>query len=226
MREAPEEPHDLAYLLLSSSLAPSTTTRIDLSAAVTYLGRPEPQDAGPNYIDLKLENISRRHAQILRQGQTYVLKNLRGRGKIRIYERSLDFDELQELRHNDIFRIPDIEGPHIQLIFAIGHQTRFLPLTIEANRPSMHVFGKEIKVRPQEHHLLAYLYQHVNNICLYDVLIDLLWPPNAAGWRSPTAELRGQLDVLLTGIRKKISSASGGFTFLETFPGEGVRLVI
>lgn len=225
MSESPEGSPDFAYLLLRSSLAPDTTTRVDLSEPVTCLGRPEPQDVGPHSIDLKLENISRRHARIVRQERAYMLENWLGRGKIGLYERSLSPGERHELRHNDIFRIPDLEGPHVRLIFVVGYQTRFLPLTIEAGRPSIHVFGEEIRVRPQEHELLSHLYQHQGQICPYDTLIDLLWPPGVGGQRPPAVELKRQLDVLLSGLRNKIRPASGGFTFMETFPGEGLRLV-
>jgi DNA-binding winged helix-turn-helix (wHTH) protein len=219
------EPQKLAYLLIRSSTDPDTTSRVDLTADVTCLGRPEPQDTGPNYIDLQLENVSRKHARIVRQDNEHVLENWLGKGKIGVYERSLAPGETHTLRHCDIFRIPDIEGPHLRIMFIEESiRTRFLPLEVEQQRPHVRIFGEDLKVAPLEHKLLSYLYQHFGELCRWDDVIVHLWPGTTE--REDMTARKEQLEVLLTGMRNKIRPLSGGFTFMESFRGEGIRLVI
>ena len=211
---------DLADLLLQFSTDPETTTRVDLTSEVTCLGRPEPHEASDHYVDLKLENVSRRHARLVKRPTAYVLENWMGKGKIGLYETSMTAGESHTLRHNDMFRIPDVEGPFVRIIFVVGNQTRFLPLEVELNRSVMRVFGEEVKCTSLEHRLLAYLYQRQGAVCRYDEIIAELWPDAHTDGR------KQQLDSMLSDIRTKIRPESGGFTFLETFPGEGIRMVI
>lgn len=219
------EPQNFAHLLIRTSTDPDTTTRVDLTADVTCLGRPEPQAAGSNFIDLQLENVSRKHARIVRQDNEYVLENWFGKAKIGLYERSLAPGETHVLRHCDIFRIPDIEGPHLRIMFiAESALTRFLPLEIEQQRPQVRIFGQEVQVAALEHKLLSYLYQHAGELCQWDDVIVHLWPGTTE--REDMVARKEQLNVLLTEMRNKIRPVSGGFTFMETFRGEGIRLVI
>ena len=206
------------YLLMSASSDPENTTRIDLVADVTCFGRPEANQVGPSYIDLQVGSVSRRHARITRQGETYVLENWAGRANIGIYERSLHIGESHTLRHCDIFRIPDVEGPHIHIVFLTGNDTRFLPLEVEQQRQVVRVFGEEVKFKPLEHRLLSFLYLRAGQLCHYEEIIQHLWPD--------AVDQKGPLEELLTEIRNKILPASGGFSFMETYSAEGVRLVI
>jgi hypothetical protein len=206
------------YLLMSASSDPENTTRIELVTDVTCFGRPEADQVGPSYIDLQVTSVSRRHARIVRQGDTYVLENWAGRANIGIYERSLHIGETHKLRHCDIFRIPDIESPHLRLVFLAGNDTRFLPLEVEQQRPVVRVFGEEVRFTPLEHRLLAFLYLRAGQLCRYEDIIQYLWPD--------ALDQKVLLEELLADIRNKILPASGGFSFMETFSGEGVRLVI
>lgn len=215
-----------AYLLLEWVQQPVQALRVDLLADLTCLGRPDPDEAGPQFIDLKLPQISRRHARIRREDGGYILENWEGRGKIRLYERSFGIGERHPLRHCDVFRIPDIDGPHVQATFVVGSGTRFLPFQLEPHRPLARVFGHEVQLAPREYRLLAYLYRHLGQVCRYDDLCRHIWDPDRTGQRQPDTPPRKLLEPLLSDIRAKIRRASGEPTFLETFPGEGVRLVI
>src|SRR5687768_10723567 len=131
---------DLAYLLISPSVDPDTTRRIDLVASTTCFGRPDSAARGFDFIDLELPNISRKHARIVHDGTGYNLENWQGRLGIGIYERRLDIGQSPALRHCDRFRIPDGDGPHIRLIFLLTDQTRYLPFEVEAQRPNMRIY--------------------------------------------------------------------------------------
>jgi hypothetical protein len=223
------EPQPLCYLLMNTSEDQANTTRVDLLAEVTCLGRPAATEAGPSYINLGFPNISAQHARILRQGSRYTLENWLGRRKIGLYERSLVPGDTHVLRHCDIFRIPDVEGPHWRIMFiegdVAGHdRTRALPLEVEYQRPAASVFGEDLNLAPLEYRLLAHLHRHVGELCRWDDVMADLWPSTKDG--EDAAARKRQLEVLLVELRKKILSVSGGFTFMETFRGEGIRLVL
>jgi DNA-binding response OmpR family regulator len=56
--------------------------------------------------------------------------------------------------------------------------------------------------------------------CSYDELIEQIWPANQR-----VGITKANLDELLSSLRKKIMRSSGGFTFLQTIRGYGIRLV-
>jgi hypothetical protein len=209
---------DLAYLLISSSVGPDTTRRADLVASVTCLGRPGSAARGLHFIDLELPNVSRKHARIVHDDTAYRLENWQGRLGIGVYERRLDVGQSHELRHCDRFRIPDGDGPHLRLIFLLTDQTRYLPFEVEAQRPNLRIFGVDVKCTPLEYRLLTYLQQHAGQLCQYDELIAHLWPDSIGR--------KEHLEVLLSEVRKKIQAASGGFTFMQVFRGEGICLML
>jgi hypothetical protein len=211
-------PPDLAYLLIGVSTDPDTTRRIELVAPITCLGRPAPGEHGSDYVDLELPNVSRKHARIVRDGAAYRLENWKGRLGIGLYERRLEVAQVHELRHCDRFRIPDGDGPHIRLIFLLVDQTRVLPFEVESQRPNLRIFGADVKCSPLEYRLLAYLQRRAGELCRYDELIAHLWPDSVGR--------KEQLEVLLSEVRKKIQAASGGFTFMQVFRGEGICLML
>ena len=80
----------LPYLLISPSTdAESTWPPVYLSESPTCLGRPEEDAAGPAYIDLRFDAVSRQHARFWREQGGYVLENWHGRYGIGLFEREL-----------------------------------------------------------------------------------------------------------------------------------------
>ncbi len=57
-------------------------------------------------------------------------------------------------------------------------------------------------------------------MCYYHELAAYIWPDIRSDDR------KRDLEVLLVKVRKKIRVASGGFTFMQTLRGEGVRLAL
>lgn len=214
----------LAYLLISPSTDPeSTWVPVYLNANPTCLGRPEPDAVGENYIDLRLDSVSREHARIWREASSYTLENWRGRYGIGLFERELQPGQRHELRHGFIFRIPAL-ADHLRIMFvANSRETQLWPLYVEPALQKAFVFGTQLDLTPQSFALLRYLYGRRNQICPYNQIIDNLWP----GLRARGVVEKGRnLDVLLANLRRALAQASGGFTFMQTVRGEGIRLVV
>jgi DNA-binding winged helix-turn-helix (wHTH) protein len=212
------------YLLISlSSDAENTWPAAPLVANPTCLGRPEPDAIGPGYLDLRLESVSREHARIWREGESYLLENWHGRYGIGLFERELQQGQRHELRHGYIFRVPAL-ADHVRLMFVAGsRETRLWPLYLEPALQRAYVFGTQLELTPQAYALLRLLYERRNQICAYNQIIDSLWP----GLRAKGVVEKGRnLDVLLAHLRRAIAAASGGFTFMQTVRGEGIRLVV
>ncbi len=214
----------LPYLLISLSAdSENTWPPAYLSESPTCLGRPEEGAAGPAYIDLRLESVSRQHARIWREEGGYVLENWHGRYGIGLFERELQPGQRHELRHGYIFRIPAL-ADHVRLMFvASSRETQLWPLYLEPALQKAYVFGAQLELSPQAFALLRHLYERRNQLCPYNQIIDSLWP----GLRAKGVVEKGRnLDVLLATLRRAIAAASGGFTFMQTVRGEGIRLVV
>lgn len=212
------------FLLVSlSSDADNTWPPFFLSTSPTCLGRPEPEQAGPTYLDLKLDSVSREHARIWCEADGYVLENWRGRYGIGLFERELAIGQRHELQHGYIFRIPAL-AEHLRIMFVANRRdTQLWPLYLEASLQKVYVFGAQLELSPQEFTLLHYLYTHRNSICPYNQILDHIWP----GLRAKGLVQKGRnLDVLLANLRRALAAASGGFTFMQTVRGEGIRLVV
>jgi DNA-binding winged helix-turn-helix (wHTH) protein len=217
------EQHPHLLLSLSSDLE-TTWTSAALTANPTRLGRPDPPDAGPDYIDLPLDAVSRRHARIWQEAEdTYVLENWQGRYGIGLFERDLQPGERHPLQHGYVFRIPALDQ-HVRIMFVrSSRETQLWPLYIEPALQRVYVLGQQITLAPQEYALLEYLYYQRNTTCSYAQIMEHLWP----GLRAKGAVTKGRnLDVLLAKLRKALAAASGGFTFLQTVRGVGIRLVV
>ncbi|MFL5807575.1 MAG: winged helix-turn-helix domain-containing protein [Roseiflexaceae bacterium] len=214
---------NLPYLLVSLSTEPDNTwPRQYLAAEVTCLGRPEHDQADTGTIDLKLDWVSRRHARIIRRSGEYILENWHGTNGIGVYERSLRPGESHALRHGDRFRIPDLSEAHARILFLIDdRKTMILPLHIDQRQQRVRVFDSLLPLRGIEYRLLAYLYDHEGDICSYDAILAHLWPDY-----EKVDGRRAELDVYLARVRAKLRDASGGFTFMQTIRGQGIRLVL
>lgn len=220
MSDAEQQP----FLLISLSADPENTwPAVPLLANPTCLGRPEVEAVGPGYIDLRLDSVSREHARIWREDSGYVLENWRGRYGIGLFERELAIGERHELRHGYIFRVPAL-ADHVRILFvANSRETQLWPLYLEPALQKVYVFGTQVELTPQAFALLRHLYERRGRICPYNEILDSLWP----GLRARGLVEKGRnLDVLLANLRRALAAASGGFTFLQTVRGEGIRLVI
>ncbi|WP_054537287.1 winged helix-turn-helix domain-containing protein [Herpetosiphon geysericola] len=212
---------DIGYLLITYSADRDTTwDPIYLRHEVTYLGRPAPDETKP-YIKLDILSVSRVHARIVYTNQEYILENIKGQYRIGLFEQELAIGQSHTLRHGTIFQIPNRSDEFFRIIFLLNDKTQVLPLDIDESSQRVMVFGDYISVTGLEFTLLKYLYWHRGMLCTYTDIINALWPDDRySGGR------RSELDVLLSRIRSKIRSASGGFTFLQTIRTEGIRLVV
>lgn len=222
-RDAVTSTNDVACLIYCTPQDPDTTRALLLEPTVICLGRltldqVEPPDAG--HLQLDLPTISVRHARIINTDAGYVLQNWQGRYGIGLYERELKPGESHVLSHSNIFRLPAREE-HVRLQFLVSQQqTLLIPVDVEHRRGKVYVFGEQVKLTPLEYRLVAYLHRHAPHLCSYDELMAALW-----GDANPY-ERKGNLEVLLHDVRAKLRAASGGFTFMETVRGQGVRMVV
>jgi DNA-binding winged helix-turn-helix (wHTH) protein len=216
------DPNSRPYLLISLAAEPDSTWRHAITADVTCLGRPETDAGEPNTIDLRTDWASRKHARIIRQGAEYVLENWQGKNGIGVYERCLQPGDTHILRHGDQFRIPDLSTAYARILFLIDDKTTMrLPLQIDPRQHKVLVFGEVAPLRGLEYRLLAYLYQRAGDVCTYQDLLAHLWPDYYK-----VDGRRAELDVYLARVRARLREASGGFSFMQTLRGHGVRLVI
>jgi len=234
---------DTAYLDIRLSSAPGTLWQaVALTEEMTYLGRPEVGEPGVN---LELKTVSRKHARIVRAGAgettTYFLENVRGRAGIRLYELILHPGERHMLGHSYIFQIPGVPAaptdPSFLITFCIDAQQTSCLSIMFGQRPTVSIFGQMVNFTPQEYTLLAYLYMHRDQLCLYHDIVAYIWVPKP---RTPErirtyleqlytdfdafSYKREALDILVWKVRSKIRRASGGVTLIETVRGEGLCL--
>jgi DNA-binding winged helix-turn-helix (wHTH) protein len=216
-------PIDTPYLLISLTTDPDNTwSRIYLVEQSTILGRLAAHEPGPGYVKLNQPHVSREHAQIMREPGGYLLKNRNAKYGIGLYEKSLEPGEVHTLRHGDIFRIPDHED-HYRIMFLLSDkQTLVLPFHVEYSTRNVRVFERTLALSPIEYNLIVYLYSHRDRVCSYEELMGNLWPDDSG----IPSDRWATLDTLLTNVRRNISEASGGFTFMQTTGEIGVRLVV
>jgi DNA-binding response OmpR family regulator len=152
-----------------------------------------------------------------------VLENWQGRYGIGLFEHTLQPGECHPLQHGYVFRIPALDQ-HVRIMFVRNsRETQLWPLYIEPTLQRVYVLGQQITLAPQEYALLEYLYYQRNTTCPYAQIMEHLWP----GLPAKGAVTKGRnLDVLLAKLRKALAAASGGFTFLQTVRGVGIRLIV
>jgi DNA-binding winged helix-turn-helix (wHTH) protein len=214
----------LPCLLYTNPHDPETTHKFILRTPVTCLGRLTPQQVEPleaGYLFLDVPTVSVRHARILQTDAGYILENWQARNGVGLYERELQPGEHHQLIHCDTFRIPNREVYVRFRFLAAQNQTYRLPLEIEHMRRKVYVFGERVPLTPLEYRLVAHLQRHDGQVCTYPDLMATLWDKDAK-----LVDRKAILEVLLHDVRAKLRVASGGFTFLETVRGEGVRLVM
>jgi DNA-binding response OmpR family regulator len=164
--------------------------------------------------------VSTRHAKISRTATGYRLCNWQGQFGIGLYERELGPQEEHALKHCDVFHIPAREE-HVRFQFLESEdKTQVIPLEVEHQRQKVYVFSERVHLTANQYRLLAHLHRHKSQVCSYDALMAAVWnDANLVG-------RKGNLEVLLHDVRAKLRAASGGFTFMETVRGQGVRLVV
>lgn len=197
----------------------------------TWLGRRDFNDKRDNLIDLDphehvhLKEISRFHATVERvDANTYILRNRKGRLDIGIYETVLKENQMHQLRHTDVFRLPNT-SPAYWIQFFIDRKTTTIgdkPLYIYPNisEPIVYVFNQPIKLSTGDFKFINYLYQRRRTICTNEEIIAHLWPGPQSSGRD-----KGAIEQILVRVRKLFREASG-FGFIETVAGTGYKLMV
>ncbi len=212
---------ELPYIIYSEPSDPDTTHRQELKTDITCIGRLSADKVDPptaGHIQLKLATVSQKHAKIIRTDSGYELHNWKGRYGIGLYERELMPGESHMLAHCDNFRIPNWEK-HVRLMFFNGIQTESSPLHIERLYQKVYIFGSLVDFIGNEYDLIEYLHKNNLQVCEYSDLIEHLWG-------TQSLDRKNDLEALLVRVRKKISQATNGFTFMYTIRGKGICMVV
>lgn len=223
------------YPCLIISLSDSMeNSRVVITTPELHLCRLATATHGDCGVDLDLMTIHRsRHACITRQRDTFILTNL-GERSLRIYEKELVTGMAQELRHGDVFLIPDpdtlppdgLHAYYVIMFLSDPDQTARATFYLNEQLRRVYIFGADIRLAPKEYDIIRYLYLNRPEPRTRHEIIAAVWPET----RSDPALIALQEEPLhahLTNIRRKIRKATEErFTFLEHIRGKGIRLLV
>lgn len=149
------------------------TIEIPLVYKETKIGRPDYDELGPEWVNLKmlfpdsyLETISRSHAKILKYNGVFELINWGGRNGIYLGHKNEGGGRVllpgnkHTLYHGDVFHFPDPNG--LSMLFLSGKALkgqRIFDLD-SFGRWVVYIFQKKLDIEKSEFHLLEYLYDH------------------------------------------------------------------
>jgi pSer/pThr/pTyr-binding forkhead associated (FHA) protein len=167
-------------------------------------------------IELSADVISRRHLEILQQGDRYWVKDLGSTNGTMLNDDRIIAGNLYELKHNSKIGL-GVEGAsaHTVLVFKESEDTNImrreesagegtLPavswLKIDQGKKEALVDGKQKKLSKKEYDLLLLLYRNAGNICSRDEIIDAVWPES----RDPSAISDATIDQLIHRLREKV----------------------
>lgn len=222
----------IPYLVFRRSTTPDVVWKqVELTCEITLLGRREPPEDTPDFVDLLDRTLaSREQARIIRHAGAaqpeYRLENCSTNLNVRMYAQVLRFRESTLLQHGYQFRIPDLPAPHPYLLVTFGLRDEnglewtkpMFSFQIHHATRQVWIFGREVRtLTPQEYTLLYYLYRFHDEACTYADIVAQLWKPDAQ--RTPGDDFaikRERLRVILTEVRAKLRAASGGIDFIET----------
>ncbi|MBN1249958.1 MAG: winged helix-turn-helix domain-containing protein [Anaerolineae bacterium] len=182
-----------------------------LTADATSIGR-----AVTNDIVITSKRVSREHARIVKDGWRRMLEDLDStNGTFLNRERVLT---PRELRDRDEIKIGDVafifHDPDITF-----RDTALPDLQIDTAAGVVRVNRRIIELSPKEFILLAYLYEHPNEVCPKDDIALAVWPE----YESDVYDY--QIENLVRRLRAKIESDASDPQRLVTVRGLGYKLV-
>jgi len=217
----------LAFLTVKSGDAEDAGKIFTLNKASHIIGRRTTQSA-PD-IELNDEVVSRRHLEILLQGNKYLLRDLGSTNGSMLDDDRIIPDRLYELKHNSRIGL-GVEGDRarIVLIFKESESTNIINrkpvpagrqgkapvvawLKVDEGKKEALVDGGQVKLSRKEYELLLFLYRNAGNVCSRDEIIEAVWPES----QDPAAISDATIDQLIHRLREKV----------EPEPAKPVRIV-
>ncbi len=162
--------------------------------------------------------ISRRHAEIVWDGDAYVLRDLGSRNGTRVNGSRLSAPV--RLKHGDVITLGDAT-----FVFQLTDETLLRggepsgALRVDAEAAEAWVGERRLEVTAKEFRALTFLYQRVGTVCSKEDLAAHVWPEYGG------AVGDSNIEQLISRLRRKLGEEPGGSRRLLTVRGLGYRLV-
>ena len=206
----------MASLVVKRGDADDVGKIFNLDSPLIVVGRLTSQNK-PD-IELSADVISRRHLEILQQGNRYWVRDLGSTNGTMLNDDRIIAGELYELKHNSRLGL-GVEGvsAHTVLVFKESEDTNIMHgkepaagthgtfpvvswLKIDAGKKEALVDGKPKKLSKKEYDLILLLYKNTGNICSRDEIIEAVWLES----KDPSAISDATIDQLIHRLREKV----------------------
>ncbi len=168
-------------------------------------------------IELNDEVVSRRHLEIVQQGDRYMVKDLGSTNGTMLDDDRILPDTLYDLKHNCKIGLGvEGESAHVVLVFKESDSTNIIGKKAAAGKPGKAaevawlkidegkkeavVDGKPARLSRKEYALLVYLYEHAGQVCSRDEIIGAVWPET----QDLSAISDATVDQLIHRLREKV----------------------
>lgn len=206
------------YLLFTSGLR--VEERVVIGSDYWVVGRDSSAD-----VQLDSRVVSRRHAEILKQGGYWFVRDLDSkngviRNRVRIQPGEAvplyDGDEIQ-IGNACVFEFHDPEST----VHEANLKLRKPGLWLDDLNREVHIREKRLDppLSPQQYALLALLVSKEGDVVSNELIADVLWPEAAGGVEDAA------IDNAISRLRARLAEADEGYVYIETVRGVGRRFV-
>jgi pSer/pThr/pTyr-binding forkhead associated (FHA) protein len=187
-----------------------------LRPAVTTIGRSSTND-----IVVPGDQVSRRHAEVRRVGDAYMLHDLGSRNGTLLNGRRVQ--DPQHLRHGDVIVLPGLT-----LLFDAEEESTTVgidaapaaSIRVDTGAAEVWVRGRRVHVRPKEYLAMTLLWGRLGVLVTKEDLAAHVWPEHAG------VVADGDIAQLIAGLRRKLEENPARPRHLITVRGLGYRLVV
>jgi len=180
-------------------------------------------------IELIDEVVSRRHLEILHQGDKFMIRDLNSTNGTMLDGDRILPDRLYELRHNSKVGLGvDGDSAHVILLFKETESTNIITkkpgatvaadkaaavswLKIDEQKKEVWVDGRKVSLSRKEYDLIVFLSSNAGKICSRDEIIGSVWPESM----DTAAISDATIDQLIHRLREKV----------EPKPARPVRII-
>lgn len=217
----------MAFLVVKRGDAEDVGRTFELTGGGMIVGRRSAQQK-PD-IDLVDEVVSRRHLEIMQEGERFKIRDLNSTNGTMLDDDRILPDKLYEIKHNCKIGLGvDGDTAHVILLFKETESTNIIArkgasnvareavpsidwLKIDERKKDVWVDGKQKKLSKKEYGLILFLYSNEGKICSRDEIISAVWPES----KDSSAISDATIDQLIHRLREKV----------EPEPARPVRII-